>query len=187
MQSRYKHCFRFFLTALILSTTPCSNASDYRLLAGDIITISVWGEGELSGEVRVTPSGRINFPLAGNIDVNGKTPSEVEKTITKRLKKYIPDAQVSVVLVSSEGNKVYILGKVEKPGVVLMNSPMTVLQALAMAGGLNKFAKEDKIRVVRKQEGIKETQLKVNYSKILTGEDMSGNFWLRSGDTILVP
>ncbi|MES9876146.1 MAG: polysaccharide biosynthesis/export family protein [Candidatus Sedimenticola sp. PURPLELP] len=177
-----------WLFALLISTCAViAETSDYRLLEGDVITISVWGEDDLKGEARVTPSGRISFPLAGSVEVRGKTTAEVEEIVEKSLGKYIPDAQVSVVVVSTQGNKVYVLGKVGKPGVVQMDSPMTVLQALAMVGGPNKFAEEDKIHVYRNSKGSDEVQLKVHYSKLMSGEDMSSNHWLQAGDTILVP
>jgi polysaccharide export outer membrane protein len=162
-------------------------AADYRLQAGDVVTISVWGEDELKGEARVTPKGRISFPLAGTITAKGKTVSQLERSIAGRLRKYIPEAQVSVVLVSSEGNKVYVVGKVNKPGVVPMSSPMRVMQALSLAGGITKFADEDEIRILREDRRGREREISVHYDEIMEGEDLSTNYWLRSGDTILVP
>jgi polysaccharide export outer membrane protein len=172
------------LMCLTLSTAW---AGDYRLLEGDSLTISVYGEEDLKGEARVTPNGRISFPLAGTLKAKGRTVAELERAIASRLTRYIPEAQVSVVLVTSEGNKIYVLGKVNKPGAIVMQSPMTVAQALAMVGGLNKFADEDKIRVLRRDKHGEQIQIPVNYEDLMSGKDLSSNRWLFAGDTILVP
>ena len=114
------------------------------------------------------------------------TAPQVTKEITKRLKAFIPDPHVSVVITSTGGNRVYVLGKVNNPGAISMNSPMSVIQVLSISGGLGKFADEDKIRVIRNNNG-KQQQLKVNYGAIMSGSDLSTNHQLMAGDTLLVP
>ncbi len=177
----------FIYLLLAVFGSSLAMAADYRLHEGDLLTISVYGEDELKGEARVTPRGRISFPLAGSVRVKGKTVSEVERIIASRLGKYIPEAQVSVVLVSSEGNKVYVVGKVNKPGVVPLSGPMRVMQALSLAGGLTKFADEDEIKILREDRRGREQEISVHYDDVMDGKDLSTNYWLRAGDTILVP
>ena len=158
----------------------------YRLHEGDLIAISVWGEDKLKEETRVLPDGSISFPLAGRMNVKGMTTSQVESSIKGRLTKYIPDAQVTVMVASPEGNRVYVLGKVTKPGAVVMNTPMTVTQALSLAGGLDKFAKEERIKILR-STGEGQIQGFINYNDIMSGKDLRTNYDLQAGDTIVVP
>lgn len=158
----------------------------YKLNQGDVLQISVWGEESLQKEVRVLPDGSITFPLAGRVEVANATTPEIEKRITEKLKTYLPDPQVTVVISNIEGNRAYIIGKVLRPGAVLITGPMTVLQAISLAGGLDKFADSDSIKVLRGSAGA-QTVLPVNYDKLIKGQDLSSNVLLNTGDTILVP
>lgn len=170
----------------LLPSLQLAADAGYRLHEGDLIAISVWGEDKLKEETRVLPDGSISFPLAGRLNVKGMTSSQVESSIKGRLTKYIPDAQVTVMVISPEGNRVYVLGKVTKPGAVVMNGPMTVAQALSLAGGLDKFAKGERIKILR-ATGEGEVEGFVDYNDIMNGEDLSTNRVLQAGDTILVP
>ncbi|MBU0500819.1 MAG: polysaccharide export protein [Gammaproteobacteria bacterium] len=178
------------LLALILSAFLPSGYLDadagYRLHPGDRILISVWGEEKLKEETRVLPDGSISFPLAGRTNVKGMSTSQVESAIKGRLTKYIPDAQVTVMVISPDGNRVYVLGKVNKPGPVVMSAPMTVTQALSLAGGLDKFAREEQIKILR-LTGEGQIQGFINYNDIASGEDLRTNYELQAGDTIVVP
>ncbi|HEX8981102.1 MAG TPA: polysaccharide biosynthesis/export family protein [Parasulfuritortus sp.] len=158
----------------------------YRLHQGDTVQVSVWKEDALQLKVNVLPDGSITYPLVGRLDVAGLTTTEVEQKITEKLKAYLADPVVTVVVAATDGNRVYVLGKVLKPGVVPLDGPMTVLQVLSIAGGLDKFADGDSIKVLRGQ-GNAQQVLPVHYSDLLKGRDLSGNIMLQAGDTIMVP
>lgn len=162
------------------------NEPPYQLSPGDKLFISVWGESKLEKDVRVLPNGSITFPLVGRVAVEGLDTTAVEQKIAVKLEKFIPDPQVSVVVTDTEGNLVYVQGKVLKPGPVHMSGRTSVLQVISMAGGLDKFADKDDIKVVR-LNGTKQEILRVNYSKLMSGKDMSTNFQLKAGDTLVVP
>lgn len=170
----------------LLQSSIISAAEDYRLHHGDGVFISVWGEDTLQKEVRVLPDGSITFPLSGRVDVGNLTTTEAEKKITDKLKTFLKDPQVSVVVTSVEGNKAYVIGKVIKSGPILLTGPTTVLQALSVAGGFDKFADTNKIKVIRHSPG-KQTSLAVNYEKLIRGDGLESNIVLQPGDTILVP
>jgi polysaccharide export outer membrane protein len=151
--------------------------------------ISVWKDEALNREARVLPDGSISFPLVGRIEVVGLTTAEVEKRIVDGLKRYIPEAVVSVVVTGTEGNSVYVLGKVLKPGPIPLTNPdTTVLQVLSQVGGLDKFADADSIMVMRKVPNNPRAQMmRVRYSDLLKGNALDSNVVVRPGDTILVP
>ncbi|MHC8299314.1 polysaccharide biosynthesis/export family protein [Pseudomonas sp. ZS1P83] len=167
-------------------SSAVGNDAAYRLSPGDTLSVSVWGEDKLKQEVKVLPDGSITFPLAGQVDVRGLDTTAVAEKIAGKLEKFIPDPQVSVVVTGTEGNLVYVQGKVVKPGTVHMPGQTSVLQVLSMAGGLDKFAAKNDIKVLRRN-GAKEDILPVNYSELMSGDDMSTNYLLQAGDTLLVP
>jgi polysaccharide export outer membrane protein len=158
----------------------------YQLRPGDTVLVSVWREDALQREARVLPDGSITFPLVGRVDVGGLSTPEVEQQIASRLKAYFPEPIVSVVITGIEGNRAYVLGKVGQPGPIIMNGPTTVLQALSVAGGLDKFADEGAIKLVRTTAGRQEI-MRVHYKDLISGRDMTPNVELKAGDTILVP
>lgn len=162
------------------------NSGTYKLHPGDAVMVSVWREDALQKEVRVLPDGSITLPLAGRVEVSGLDTTEAAQRIADKLKTYIPDPVVTVAITSMEGNRAYVLGKVGKPGPIIMNGPTTVMQALSMAGGLDKFANENSIRLVRTSAGGQEI-MQVHYKKLISGRDMTSDFVLKAGDTILVP
>ena len=168
-----------------ISSAVASDAT-YRLSPGDNLSVSVWGEDKLKQEVRVLPDGSITFPLVGQVNVAGLDASAVAKQIAAKLEAFIPDPQVSVVVTGTEGNLVYVQGKVLKPGTVHMSGQTSVLQVISMAGGLDKFADKDDIKVVR-LNGARQEILRVDYSELMSGKDMTTNFLLRAGDTLVVP
>ncbi len=159
----------------------------YHLNQGDVIQVSVWGEDTLQKvEAKVLPDGSITFPLAGRIEVAGLSSPDVEARIAEKLKKYIPEPHVTVIVTGVEGNTAYVLGKVIKPGPVVLSGPITVLQALSQAGGFDKFATLNKIIVIRKTPAGQKV-IPIPYEKLLSGEDLDSNILLNAGDTILVP
>lgn len=178
--------FILLVCAGFLMSGSAFGQSLYELKEGDQISISVWGEDELSLETLVLPDGSISFPLVGTLDVKGKTSLEVSSEIAVILDKYIPSPEVSVVVLSTDGNRIYVLGKVKTPGSIVMQGPMTVTQALSLSGGLDTFADNKQIRILRRN-GQSQQQLAVNYDDILSGRDLDTNHVLQAGDTILVP
>ena len=175
--------FNLFFTTLAVSAEP---NSAYKLNQGDSILISVWGEDTLQKEVKVLPDGSISFPLVGRLEVANTTTPEVEKRVTEKLKTYLSDPQVTVLITNIEGNKFYIIGKVLRPGPVLLTGSMTVLQALSYAGGLDKFADLGEIKVLR-DSSKGQIVIPINYNKLINGQSLESNILLRTGDTILVP
>jgi len=122
------------ITAIMAFSSVLANAAEgYTLHQGDILQVSVWGEEKLQEPSLVLPDGSITYPLAGNVKVVGLTATQVEAEIAEKLKPFLPDPHVSVVITSIEGNKVYVMGKVNTPGEILLTGPLTVLQALSIA------------------------------------------------------
>ncbi len=185
-----KSLYLFFLASVMVVFANISVSAEvgvsYKLNQGDVLQVSVWGEETLNKELRVLPDGSITFPLAGRVEVLGVTTQEAEKRITEKLKTYMPDPQVTVVVVKPEGNVAYVIGKVLKPGPVLLSGDVTVLQAISMAGGLDKFADAGTIKVLR-GNGKNQTVAPVNYSDIIRGHNLQSNIVLNAGDTVMVP
>lgn len=176
-------CILWFLGA---SLAVAQADAGYQLKEGDVIHISVWGEDTLNQEIRVLPDGSISFPLVGTLRVAGLSTPEVAEVITKSLQEYIPDPDVSVIVTATDGNRIFVLGKVGQPGPIVMTAPLTVMEALSLSGGLGTFADENDIRILR-QSAAGEEQLEVRYNDIMSGKDLSSNHQLKAGDTILVP
>jgi polysaccharide export outer membrane protein len=158
----------------------------YRMHPGDLVLISVWREDTLVRQVVVLPDGSVTFPLIGRVEAAGLSAPELERNIALKLKKYLPDPVVTVVIVGIDGNRAYVTGKVMHPGPVVINGPLTVLQAISLAGGLAKFADASGIKVIRVRSGA-QTAIPVNFGSIMSGDDLSTNIQLKAGDTIVVP
>jgi polysaccharide biosynthesis/export protein len=190
----YLTMFRKYFLALLLLCACLSNetavAADmpdiYRLHQGDKVLISVWREETLQKEVVVLPDGSVTFPLIGRVDVAGLSTPEVEQSIAAKLKKYFPEPIVTVVIVGIEGNRAFVTGKVMHPGTLTINGPITVLQAISIVGGFDKFADESSIKVIRVKADGQEI-LPVNYKDIISGKNVSTNIQLKAGDTLVVP
>lgn len=182
--------FTFVLSVVSMWSKPVAAAevkpNIYRLHQGDSLMISVWREETLQKQVVVLPDGSITFPLVGRVEVEGLSSPEVEARITEKLKKYLSEPVVTVVIAGIDGNRAYVLGKVLKPGPFIITEPTTVLQAISIAGGFDKFADEGDIKVIRPLSNS--TQIfPVNYNDIISGKDISTNIYLKAGDTIVVP
>lgn len=160
--------------------------SGYGLQPGDIISVSVWQDPALNQLVMVRPDGGISFPLAGDLKAEGHTVSELTAALVQRLSVYIPDAVVTVSLQEIPGNRIYILGRVNKPGDFVIARDVTIMQALAMAGGLTPFANESQIKVLRYQNGQQLT-LPFNYKQVERGHHLAQDVLLQAGDVIVVP
>ena len=190
----FEYFFICLSLALALITTAnaeefnaaATNPDDYRIGPEDVLFISVWKEEELQREVLVRPDGGISFPLAGDVQVAGKTPTEVEQEIASRIQKYIPEAVVTVSVQTVSGYTIFVDGKVKNPGKFVIGRYMDVVQAITLAGGLDTFADEDKIKVIRRQNG-QQVVHKFNYSEVKRGQNLNQNIILQSGDIIVVP
>jgi polysaccharide export outer membrane protein len=185
-----KKLFFAFPLLLLCARVELAVAADkpdiYHLRQGDTVLVSVWREDTLQKQVIVLPDGSITLPLAGRVEVGGLSTPEVEQRIAAKLKQYLPEPVVTVVIAGIDGNRAYVIGKVNKPGPLIISGPITVLQAISLVGGFDKFADEGGIKVIRaKVEG--QEILSVHYKDIISGKDMSSNFLLKAGDTIVVP
>lgn len=179
--------YKLLLSMSLLFVSQFASADEpYRLHHGDAVFVSVWGEETLNKEVRVLPDGSITFPLAGRVLVANSTTAEAEKRLSEKLKVYLADPQVTVVVTSVEGNKAFVIGKVLKTGPIPLVGPTTVLQALSMAGGFDRFANLSNIKVLRSVSG-KQMATAINYDKLIQGDSLGTNMLLQPGDTILVP
>lgn len=161
--------------------------SAYLLQQGDAVTISVWGEETLMmKDLRVLPDGTISFPLVGSVVVRDTTPNQVSALLAEKLKQFLPEPQVTVVVTSTEGNKAYIVGKVSKPGPIPLVNPTTVLNALSMAGVLDRFADKSAIKIIRMTDKG-QVAIPVHYDGLIRGSNLESNILLKTGDTIVVP
>jgi polysaccharide biosynthesis/export protein len=158
----------------------------YVIGSGDTLEISVWKAEGLTKTVVVLPDGTITFPLAGEVSAAGKTIAELKKELEKRLARYVTDLILTVDVQQSNSMLVYVIGKVNNPGRQILNSRITVLQALAMAGGPNVFADKNGIKVFR-HEGDTTAIHHFRYSEVVEGEKLEQNILLKRGDVIVVP
>jgi polysaccharide export outer membrane protein len=161
-------------------------AGTYQIGPEDVLQISVWKEETLQREVLVRPDGWISFPLVGDVRAAGRTTKELTNEIRVRLTRYIPDPVVTVTVKTIAGNKIFVIGRVNKPGEYVIGRYVDVLQALALAGGLTPFAVEKKIKIVRKQ-GDKEIIFPFNYAEVKKGNELKQNIILQGGDVVVVP
>lgn len=164
---------------------PVVDAS-YMVQPGDILQISVWKEKDLEREVLVRPDGGLTFPLAGDIQATNKTTEQVRKEIVAKLTRYIPDPVVTVAAKQTMGNKIYVVGKVNRPGEYVASRYVDVMQALGMAGGLSPFAAANDIVILRRTNGI-EAAIPFKYGQVEDGRKLKQNILLQSGDVVVVP
>lgn len=157
----------------------------YQIGPEDLLDISVWKNLELSRVVPVRPDGKVSLPLVNDIAAAGLTPDELRDQITSRLAEFIPAPEVSVMVKEVHSRKVAVVGAVKMPGRYELRSPMTVLEAVALAQGLTDFASKDKIQVIRIVNG-KTTYIPFNYRKAADGAQQE-NFFVRAGDIVIVP
>ncbi len=158
----------------------------YRLGAEDIMLVSVWKDEQLTREVVVRPDGMFSFPLVGDIQAEDRTVEDIRGDLVKRLTKYIPNPNVSVAVTKVISNKVYVVGRVNKPGEYLVGHYTDVLQALSLAGGLTPFAAENDIKVMRRVRG-EQYAIPFRYGDVRKGRELEQNIILRRGDVVMVP
>jgi polysaccharide export outer membrane protein len=164
-----------------------TDTANYLLAPGDLIEISVWKEEALQQQqTLVAPDGSITFPLAGTIMAAGKPMFALEAAIASRLADYIADPVVNVKLLQNNGNSIFVIGKVNKPGQYPANRRIDVLQALSLAGGLTVFADSDSIHILRRV-GKEVIVFPFDYDDVVDGEHLEQNIILEAGDTVAVP
>jgi polysaccharide biosynthesis/export protein len=159
--------------------------SDYVIGADDTLHISVWNETQLNVTLPVRPDGKISLPLLDDVQAAGLTPLQLKESITGKLKKYIADPRVTVVVTAMNSQRIYVLGEVMHTGAMALLPHMTVLQALASAG-FTQFANLKAIYVLRTQNG-QETKIPFNYKEAIKGHGAQQNIVLKPGDTLVVP
>ena len=158
---------------------------EYVIGPEDALHIAVWKEADLTASLPVRPDGKISLPLLDDVQAAGLTPKQLADSITEKLKKYLADPRVTVVVTQINSKRIYLVGEVMHVGATPMLPNMTVLQALSSAG-LNQFANTKRIYVLRTANG-KQQKLPVNYRKLVKGEQIEQNYLLQPGDTIVVP
>ncbi|MBV9062050.1 MAG: polysaccharide biosynthesis/export family protein [Alphaproteobacteria bacterium] len=168
------------------AAVPMSAAGpSYVIGPEDTLHISVWKETELTNTLPVRPDGKISMPLLNDVQAAGLTPMELAESITERLKKYVADPRVTVVVTAMNSQRYFVTGEVLHTGAAVLLPNMTVLQALATAG-FTQFANTKGIYVLRTVNGAQQ-KIPVNYRRLVKGEAMNQNIILKPGDTIVVP
>jgi polysaccharide biosynthesis/export protein len=161
--------------------------ANYVIGADDVLAVDVWHEKELSRVLSVRPDGKISLPFIGELKVAGQTPLQLQDTITDRLKAYLAHPQVAVMVQETKSQKVNVVGEVQRPGEFVFGHPITVLDAIALAGGLRDFAKAKKMYVIRTAPDGSQQRLRVNYKDVVKGKRPQENLTLQSHDTVVVP
>jgi len=158
----------------------------YTIGPDDVLSIVFWREKELSADVVVRPDGLITLPLINDVPAAGSTPDQLRERLTGLARKFVTDPNVTVVVKAINSRKVFITGMVMKPGPYLLSGPTSVLQLVAMAGGLQEFAKNEKIVILRTENGQQAT-FQFNYQEVMNRKNLKQNIELKPGDTVLVP
>ena len=185
--------YRSLVVVLFLSVFSPAVASKpevtiptYKIGPGDVLSVSVWKEDGLLSDVLIRPDGGMSFPLAGDIQAGGKSVEQLQQLLVSKIKRYIPDPVVTVAVRKVENNKVFVVGKVNRPGEFLASHYVDVMQALAMAGGLNAYASANNIKILRRING-KVHSMSFEYDDVANGKALQQNILLNSGDVVVVP
>ena len=171
--------------AAALANSNALTAAEYQIGPEDVLDISVWKNPELSRTVPVRPDGKVSLPLLNDFQAAGLTPSDLREHLVARLSDFVPTPEVSVIVREVHSRKVAVVGAVKTAGRYELKSPMTVLEAIALAQGFTDFAARDRIVVLR-QSGGTTTRIPFNYRKIADGVEQE-NFFVRPGDIVVVP
>lgn len=158
----------------------------YTIGSGDVLNVQVWKEKELSQMAVVRPDGKISLPLLGELQVNGKEPSQVEEIIQTRLQAMLVQPRVTVTVAEIHSRMVYITGEIARPGAYPLNTPITVLQLIAQAGGLTEFASRKHIQIIRANNSKSDERM-LSYKAMMQSKDGSRNLTLNPGDTVVIP
>jgi polysaccharide export outer membrane protein len=161
-----------------------AGVEEFRMSPGDKLRIEIYKDPQLSQSVQVRPDGKVTLPLIGDIEASGRTPIELRDVIARSLKEYITNPTVTVIVVEATAATAYVMGEVNHPGAITLQAPLTVLQALALAGGLKDFADAKNIRILRKgPTGVQ--MITFNYKEAV--KSARAPVYLRPGDTVVVP
>ena len=179
------------LTAMISLTFPvCFAAGEpykaYRIGPEDVLEISVWKDESLTRQVVVRPDGMISFPLIGEVEAGDHSVEWLEKEIKKRVNKYVPDATLNVTVIQINSIKIYVTGKVARPGEYRIGRKINIMQALTLAGGINAFADANSILVLRTEKSF-QIRIPFRYKEVEKGENLEQNILLETGDVVVVP
>jgi polysaccharide export outer membrane protein len=159
----------------------------YRIGPGDVLNIEVWKDTALSRQVTVLPDGKISFPLIGELTAGDRTVAELKKEIEEKIARFVPDSPLTVEVRQVNSLHIYVLGRVNAPGRFILTSNVTILQALAIAGGPNAFANRTKIRIFREKGGATIMSPAFDYDEVTAGRRIETNVLLGRGDVIYVP
>jgi polysaccharide export outer membrane protein len=179
------------LAAACASSRPSERAAErpevgeYRIGREDVLEVVVWHEPELTRIVPVRPDGRISLPLAGEVEAAGRTPTELQARVSRALEPFIRDTKVAVLVREINGTRIFVLGEVTKPGGFPLRGPMSVMQAIAVAGGRTEFAKDEVVWLRQQTNGGTE-RVSLSFRELVKGE-AAGALWLRPGDVLYVP
>lgn len=166
---------------------PSVVPDDYQIGAGDVLQIIVWKEPEATvPSVVVRADGKVGLPFVKDVDLAGLTPAQAEQTLTAKLKPFLNEPDVSVIVREVHSKRIYVVGAVKREGPIDLKYPMTILQALTEAGGPTEFAKRKRIYILRGENG-KQSRIYFNYDAVLRGEQMEQNIPVMPGDTLVVP
>jgi len=168
------------------SVIPATTDPAYVIGPEDVIDINVWKEPDMTRIVPVRPDGKISLPLINDVQAAGSTPQQLASTVTEKLRKFLTEPQVTVIVTAINSQRVFVVGEVLRAGAFPLIPGMTVLQALASAGGFTTFADVKKIHVMRLVNG-KHTEMPFNYREVLKGDNPDQNIKLEPGDTVVVP
>ena len=160
---------------------------DYVIGADDILTVNVWREPEMSRDVPVRPDGKISIPLLGEFTAEGKTPTQLQVDLKKKLETVVTNPEVTVIVKDIKSQKFSIIGEVSRPGSYPLTKPMTVLDAIAMAGGFKDFANPKKMYILRRMKDGRSDRIPFDYNKMIKGDNRQAVVELESRDTIVVP
>lgn len=158
----------------------------YIIGTDDVLSIVYWKDKDMSAEAKVRPDGRIALPLINEVQAAGLTPQQLHQKLTEESKKYMEDANITVVVREINSRRTFITGEVNKPGLYPLTAPTTVMQLISLAGGLKEYANAKNITIMR-TEGGKQVALKFNYKDVAAGKNLAQNIELRPGDTVVVP
>ena len=184
---RFSALVSTLLLGLLVNPTYVAAKDGYLINMGDKLKISVWKEEDLNAEVMVSPDGTISFPIVGTVAAAGKTLDGLQLLLTEKLEEFIQGPEVIVSLLTVEGNQIYVIGEVARPGPIVMTKNLKVMQALSLAGGLTPYASRNNIKILRETAEGKSVSIPFEYDDIEDGDNLDSNILLQSEDTIIVP
>jgi polysaccharide biosynthesis/export protein len=169
------------------AVVPATTDPSYVIGPEDVLLVSVWKEPDMTLTVPVRPDGKISFPLLNDVQAAGLTPMQMTEDLTTRLKKYLENPQVTVIVTATNSRRVFIVGQVGHAGAIPLLPEMTVLQALSSAGGVSQYGNEKGIYVLRHEPSGEVKKIAFNYKEVIKGVKSEQNIVLKPGDTIVVP